>query len=53
MFSLDPELNSTLCRMNGPHNPANVIERINCQPPPPVDADNQVLLENPEASGST
>ena len=47
MLPFDPELNHTLHRMNDPHNLANVGDEINCQPPPPINDHNQVIVENP------
>ena len=47
IFSFYPELNRALQRMNNPKNPTNLGDRINRQLPPPVDAHNQVVAENP------
>ena len=44
----DPELNPTLHRMNETHNPDNIGDGINRQLPPPVDANNQLIVENPD-----
>ena len=47
ILPFDLELNRTLRRMNDPHNPDNLGDRINRQLPPPVDAHNHVILEKP------
>ena len=47
IVSHDPELNRTLRRMNIQNNPAYIDDEINRQPPSPVDAHNQVIVENP------
>lgn len=40
------ELNRTLRRMNNLQNTANLGDELNRQPPPPVDAHNQVFAKN-------
>ena len=45
--SFDPELNLALRRMSDPQNPSNLGDGINRQLPSPVDAHNQVIVENP------
>ena len=47
ILSLDPELNRTLCRMNIQNNPSYIDDDINPQFPPPIDAHNQVVIDNP------
>lgn len=47
ILSFDPELNRALCRTNNKQNPTNLGNGINRQLPPPVDAHNQVIVENP------
>ena len=43
----DQELNRTLRRINDPYNSINLGDGINRQLPPPVDAHNQEIVENP------
>ena len=47
VFPFDPKLTRTLHRMNSPHNLVDLSDEINFQPPPPIDAQNQVIVENP------
>ena len=47
MLSLDPELNCTLRRMNIQNNPAYINDEIKHQLPPPIDAHNRVIVDNP------
>ena len=47
VLPFDLEMNCTLRRMNEPHNPDNIGDGINFQLPSPVDAHNQVIVENP------
>ena len=47
ILSLDPELNRTLCRMNIQSNPSYIDDEINPQFPPPIDAHNRVVVDNP------
>ena len=46
MLHFDLKLNRTLQRMNNQKNPANPGDGINRLPPPPVDAHNQVIVED-------
>ena len=46
ILPFNPELNRTLQRMNNPQNPTNLGDYMNRQPPPPIDAHNQVVAEN-------
>ena len=48
MLPFDQELNRTLSKINEPHNIDNIGNGINRQLPPPVDANNQVIVENPD-----
>ena len=47
ILPFDPELNCALRKINDPHNPANIDDGIIRQLPLPVDAHNQVIVENP------
>ena len=47
VLPFNPELTLTFRKMNNLHNLANVGDEINCQPPQPVNAHNQVIVENP------
>ena len=46
ILSLDPELNRTLRRMKIQNNPTYIDDEINPQPPPLVNAHNQVIVDN-------
>ena len=48
LLLFDPELNRTLRRMNEPFNLNNIGDGINRQLPTPVDARNEVIVENPD-----
>ena len=48
LLLFDQELNRTLRRMNEPHNLDNIGDTINRQLPTPVDARNEVIVENPD-----
>ena len=48
ILPLDPVLNPTLHRMNIQNNPAYIDDDINPQFPPPVDAHNRVVVDNPD-----
>ena len=45
------ELKRTLRRMNDPHKPSNLGDGINRQLPSPIDAHNQVIMQNPSDGG--
>ena len=48
VLPFDQELNRTLSKINEPHNIDNIGNGINRQLPPPVDANNQLIVENPD-----
>ena len=46
ILPFDQELNRTLHKMNNPQNTATHCDWINHKLPPPVEAHNQVIVEN-------